>query len=64
MILFVKTVFDFKQIFKQDIRPAGYSENETGYPAGYKISRGPDIRYNNPNCDYDLVKALSVSLSF
>ena len=38
-ILFVKTIFDFKPFFI-----AGYPANETGYPAGYRILKRPDIR--------------------
>ena len=38
IILFVKTIFNFKQFFQPNIRPTGYPTNETVYLVGYRIS--------------------------
>ena len=38
IILFVKTIFDFKHFFGYPvIRPTEHPANKTGYPAGYRI---------------------------
>ena len=51
------------KFFWPDIRPAGYPANETGYPAGYRISKKAGypvqpyfkaVSVSDPSPDFDL----------